>query len=109
MTMSIERRIADARELLRYCEQLNEAYMLVIEDLSDFAEDEWVFVRTRLETMRADVIGGIQDHRDTIAAVQASCSHAYEKIGEARPPFWRCVRCERTRTDDPGCGRSATL
>lgn len=36
-----------------------------------------------------------------IAAEQARCSHAYEKIGEARPPFWRCVRCQQTRTVAP--------
>lgn len=93
--------LREARELLRYCERLSEAYALVIEDLSDFTEDEWVFVRTRVETMRADIIGGIQDHRDTIARLQSACSHAYEKIGEAKPPFWQCVRCQHTRSEAP--------
>ena len=30
-------------------------------------------------------------------AAQATCSHAFERIGEARPPFERCVRCYLTR------------
>ena len=97
----LESQLRDARELLRYCEKLSEAYALVIEDLSDFTEDEWVFTRQRVETMRADVVGGIQDHRDTIARLQAACSHAHEKIGEARPPFWQCVKCQQTRTEAP--------
>lgn len=39
--------------------------------------------------------------KKALAAAQSKCSHAYEKIGEAKPPFWRCVRCDRTRTSAP--------
>ena len=30
-------------------------------------------------------------------AEKLECSHAFERIGEARPPFERCVRCYLTR------------
>lgn len=32
-----------------------------------------------------------------IEDVRAECSHAWETIGEAKPPFERCVRCYATR------------
>ena len=35
--------------------------------------------------------------KKALAAAQATCSHAFERIGEARPPFERCVRCYLTR------------
>lgn len=35
--------------------------------------------------------------KKALAAAQAQCSHAFERIGEARPPFERCVRCYLTR------------
>lgn len=37
-----------------------------------------------------------------LAAERAKCSHAWERIGEARPPFERCVRCSATRKDTRG-------
>ena len=35
--------------------------------------------------------------KKALAAAQATCAHAFERIGEARPPFERCVRCYLTR------------
>jgi hypothetical protein len=92
------------------CDRLLAAYDLVIADACPDAEEDGVYgyLRQHLVEWRTEV----SDERDSalahIATLQEQCSHAYEKIGEARPPFWRCVRCERTRADEPGCGRSAT-
>lgn len=36
-----------------------------------------------------------------IEDVRAACSHAWETIGEAKPPYEHCVRCYATRAKEP--------
>lgn len=50
---------------------------------------------------RGKVVGLIEMEMRAINAVQSACSHAWETIGEAKPVFWRCVRCDLATKDDP--------
>ena len=83
-------------EKQRHCERLLSAYDLVLEDLSDWDESEWLYVRQRVQFMRADIEEAIGEHKDRIKYLRSKCSHAFERIGEARPPYLHCVRCGQT-------------
>jgi hypothetical protein len=54
------RLLSDARDKLAHCEKLLAAYDLVLDDLSDWDSDEWVFVRKRVEMMRLDIADEIE-------------------------------------------------
>lgn len=97
----IEDKLRNERDCVRHCEQLIKAYALVLEDLADFDESEWMYVRSRIQFMQADIVDAKAEHEKTIAHLQSQCSHAYEEIGEAKPPFWICVWCRHTRMDAP--------
>jgi hypothetical protein len=56
-----------------------------------------VFVREQAQRAHSECARAQQ----AIKAVQAKCAHAFERIGEAKPPFQRCVTCEATRSDVP--------
>lgn len=83
-------------EKQRHCERLLSAYDLVLEDLSDWDEDEWRYVRGRVEFMRADIDDAVDEHKKRIDHLRSKCSHALERIGEARPPYLHCVTCGYT-------------
>lgn len=39
--------------------------------------------------------------RNQTNELRAKCAHAWERIGEAKPPFWQCVRCLQTVSSNP--------
>ena len=101
----LESQLRDAREKHAHCVRLLEAYDLVLEDLSDWSESDWLYVRQRVDFMRADIADARDEEAATIASIQSRCSHAHEKIGEARPPFWRCITCGHTQETQPRTGQ----
>ncbi len=50
-----------------------------------------------LDEQRAGLDDELEHVATEIAKVHAACSHAWEPINEARPPFQQCVRCGMTR------------
>ncbi len=94
--MDLSTKIQNAVDKRRHCEGLLSAYDLVLEDLADWEDDEWKFVRKRVAWMRGDIAGEIEELQQSIAAMRSQCDHAFERVGEARPPYRRCVRCNHT-------------
>lgn len=101
--MSYGSRVDDAIERIRYCERLLAAYDLVLEDLDDYitpdSTDPWKATHDHLKQVRADVVKVIGEENEIIAAIRAQCSHALERIGEARPPLKHCVRCGQAEAE----------
>lgn len=83
---------------IRRIDRLAGGYAIVEMDLAanGLAADHpgLAFVREQ----RARVEGAFSRAKDELHAAQAACSHAFELIGEAKPPFHRCVRCYTTRS-----------
>lgn len=95
------RTIAELVEDIRRADRAAGAYSLVEIDLAahGFKPEHAGAAFVREQTERAH-----RDHSRALTALhaaQAKCSHAFERIGEAKPPFHRCVKCGTTRSDEP--------
>ena len=61
----------DAHEKLAHCRRLLESYDAVIDDVSEWDESEWQFVRVRLAWMRADIA-------EEVAKLSAEVANAHK-------------------------------
>ncbi|MGN6107820.1 MAG: hypothetical protein ACTHU0_22120 [Kofleriaceae bacterium] len=54
-----------------------------------------------LREQHARVHAEFERAKSALSDAQAKCEHAFARIGEAVPPFNRCVRCYATRGGEP--------
>lgn len=63
--MSIEDKLREAYGQFMHCERVIEAYDVVLDDIDDWAGEDWEFVKRRLDDMRSDVV----EERDRTNAI----------------------------------------
>lgn len=74
-------KLGEACKQFAHCESVLAAYDVVLDDIDDWAGDDWQLVKNRLNDMRADVV----EERDRTDAIVQELSLLLNPDGTVRP------------------------
>jgi len=100
MTDTLDR-IWQLRQERERFKALLDAYNTVREHIAPKLEPDSIVV-VMLDEQRYEIDCAMEKVATKMASIRAACLHAWERIGEAKPPFEQCVRCALTRPPTGG-------